>query len=85
MSGPLGHQASPGLGTIGEGDAAVHQAQAVLANTAARTLDLGVALKSFWLRVTITSMVMAMEKPANRSDEHIGRGELAVDCGGQIT
>ena len=70
-SGPLGRQASHGLGTIGEGDAAVHQAQVPLANTAVLTLDLGVALKSFWLRDTVTSMVTAMEKPANRSGDHL--------------
>ena len=66
VSGPLGHQASRGLGTIGEGDAAVHPAQAVLANTAARTLALGDRLNSSWRKGTVISMAMEMEKPANR-------------------
>ena len=69
VSGPLGHRASHGLGTTGGGDAAVHQAQAVLVSTAARKLALGVALNSSWLKVTVTSMVTEMEKLVNHSDE----------------
>ena len=66
VSGPMGHQALHGLGTSGGGDAAVHQAQAVIATTAARTLVHGAVLNSSWQTVTFISMVM--EKPAN----HLG-------------
>ena len=69
MSGPLGHQASLGLGTTGGGEAAVHQVQAVLASTAARTLALGDRLNSSWQKGTVISMVTAMEKPANHSGD----------------
>ena len=84
VSGPLGHRASHGLGTIGEGDAAVHQALAVLASTAARTFALGVALNNSCLKVTVISMATETEKPANRSDEPLYGDSLARvdrDCG----
>ena len=70
VCGPLGHQASHGLGTTGGGEAAVHQAQAVLASTAARTLALGVALNNSWLKATVISMATAMAKLVNRSDDY---------------
>ena len=69
VSGPLGHQASQGLGTTGGGEGTAQVAQAVLVSTAARTLALGDRLNSCWLKATVISMVMAMEKPANHSDE----------------
>ena len=71
VSGPLGHRASHGLGTTGKGDAAGHQAQAGPVNTAARTLALGVAPNSSWRKETVILMVTVMEKPANRSDDHL--------------
>ena len=71
MFDQLIHQASHGLGTTDEEDEAVQVARAVHVNTAARTLALGIALNSSWLKDTVTSMVMAMEKPANRSDDHL--------------
>ena len=58
--------ASHGLGTAGGGEAAVHQVQAVLASTGARTLAPGAGLKSSWQTVTFISKEMVMEKPANR-------------------
>ena len=39
----------------------------VLANTAAKRLALGVALNSSWLKYTVVSMVMVIEKLVNRS------------------
>ena len=68
-SGPLDHQASHGLGTTGGGDGTAQVAQAVLASTAARTLAPGAALKSSWQKVTVISMVIATEKPANHSGD----------------
>ena len=70
VSGPLGHQASHGLGTTGGGDGSAQIAQAVLGNTDARTLALGVALNNSWLKATVISLVTAMEKLLNRSDDH---------------
>ena len=39
----------------------------VLANTAAKRLALGVALNSSWLKYTVMSMVLVIEKLVNRS------------------
>ena len=69
VSGPLGHQASHGLGITGGGDGTAQAAQAVHVSTAARTLALGVALNNSWLKATVTSMVTEMEKLVSHSDE----------------
>ena len=79
VSGPLDHQASHVLGTIGEEDAAVHQSQAVLANTAARTLAPGDRLNSSWQKGTVISMVTATEKPANRLGKALAN-QLGKGC-----
>jgi hypothetical protein len=47
--------------------------QAVLVSTAERTLAPGVELNKCWLKVTVISMVTAMEKPAKHSDEFATR------------
>ena len=44
-------------------------AQAVLVNTAARTLAPGVAPNNSWLKDIVISMVTAMEKPASHSGD----------------
>ena len=59
------------------GDAAVHQAQAVLESTAARTLALGDRLNSCWLKATVISIVTAMEKPASHSSD-VGLERMAL-------
>ena len=45
------------------------EAQEVLVSTAARKLIPGATLNNSWLKDTIISMVMAMEKPANHSSD----------------
>ena len=68
-SGLLGHLASHGPGTTGRAEGAMQVAQAVLVNTAVRTLGPGDRLNSSWPKDTAISTVMAMVKLANRLDE----------------
>ena len=82
VSGPLGRQASHGPGTTGGGDGTAQVAQEVLVSTAARKLIPGATLNNSWLKDTIISMVMAMEKPANHSSdvalERMALGQVAA-------
>lgn len=66
VSGPLGHQASHGLGTTGGEDGTAQVAQAALPNTAVRTLGPGDRLNSSWQKDITISTVIAMAKLANR-------------------
>ena len=67
MSGPLGHQASHGLGTTEGKEGAVQVAQAVLENTAVKTLALGRALSNFYPKGIVTLIEIEMGRHAKVS------------------
>jgi len=68
--GPSAQPASRVLGTTEGREGVVQQALTSQASTAVKRLALGVALSSFCPKATVTSMVMAMEKPASHSNNY---------------
>ena len=83
--GPSDNRESHVLGTTAREERAVQPNPAVAGNTSVKTLALGVVLNSSWAKVTVTSMVMAMEKPVNHSGDHTTELDICPEKPSHLT